>query len=450
VSSYAPPPSEKEQQVAFAPIFIVGVPRSGTTLLRVLLDSHSQILALPETPWLLGTYGGDASLRGLLNGLWEGRYGLVRNVAGMEREHVRQAGLDFLDSLFRPVLVRRGKKIVAFKTPADIRHLDFVTEFLPDARYIHITRDGRDVAMSQLAKKGSFFHDLREYRRLSYANVFRRWVDWEQKVRTTLYRGGLKVIHLRYEDLIANPERELRRVMDFLGLPFERTMLDYASQDHDYPAWEAGSTDVAGHSAISAASVAKWRGAKMSVEMLHTLLRYDSFLIELGYPSSQLKPGWGARMAVAGFPLVKPLLDGVSRFYRGWMLPALRDPNRILACVALLALAAPFLLLGGLFEQWGLSPDTYQPLFSFGASLYFLMTAAPALNRRSGAGLAPILLRLDVGLLAYIAFLGWAQESMSGGGVWLKDFLLNATAVIAALIVSKLLLSKTQSRTRPA
>ncbi len=454
MSSYESGSSEKGRDVAFAPIFIVGVPRSGTTLLRVLLDSHSQILALPETPWLLGTYGGDASLRGLINGLREGRYGIVRNVAGMAPEDVHQAGQDFLDSLFRPVLVRRGKKIVAFKTPADIRHLDFVTGFLPDARYIHITRDGRDVAMSQLAKKGSFFHDLREYRRLSYANVFRRWVEWEQRVRATLYRGGLKVIHLRYEDLIADPERELRQIVDFLGLPFERSMLNYASQDHDYPAWEAGSTDVAGHGGISAASVAKWRGARMSVEMLHTLLRYDSFLVELGYPSSQLKPGWAARMAVAGFPLVKPALDGSSRFYRAWLLPALRDSNRILACLVLLALAVPFLLLGPRFQQWsqqwGMSPGAYQPVLSFAASLYFLMTAAPVLLRRFGGSPVPLLVRLGAGLLVYIALLEWTGTLLSGQNLSLKDFLLNATAVAGALIVSKFLLSKTQRRAHAA
>jgi hypothetical protein len=436
--------------VASAPIFIVGVPRSGTTLLRVLLDSHSQILALPETPWLLGTYGDDASLRGLLNGLSEGRYGIVRNVAGMEREDVRQAGLNFLEKLFRPMLARRGKSVVAFKTPADIRHLDFVTEFLPDARYIHITRDGRDVAMSQLAKKGRFFHDLREYRRLSYANVFRRWVEWEQKVRATLYRGGLKVVHLRYEDLIADPERELRRIMDFLGLPFEHAMLDYAAQDHDYPAWEAGSTDVAGHGGISAQSVAKWRGAKMSIEMLHTLLRYDPFLVELGYPSSGLKPNWSARMAVAGFPLVKPVLDAVSRFYRLWLLPALRDGNRILACLALLALAIQFLLPGRIFETWNLAADRYQPLLCFAASLYVLMTAAPALIRRFGAGLVPVLLRAGAGLLAFIALLECGQALVPGRDASLKDFLLNATGVILALIVSKFLLSKTQHWARPA
>ena len=432
----------------FAPIFIVGVPRSGTTLLRVLLDSHSRILALPETPWLLGSYGGDASLRGLLTGLSEGSYGLVRNVAGISQEDVRQAGTGFLEGLFQPVLEARGKSVVAFKTPADIRNLDFLTELLPGARYIHITRDGRDVAMSQLAKKGSFFHDLKEYRRLSYANVFRRWVEWEQKVRGTLYRGGLNVVHVRYEDLVADPEGQLKRIMDFLGLPFERSMLDYASQDHDYPAWEAGSTDVAGHGGIQAASIGKWRGRKMSVEMLHTLLRYDPYLVELGYPSSQLTPGWSARAAVACYPLIKPFMDAGSHLYRVWLRPVLRDTNRIIACLLLLLLALQFLLPSALLGSFGLAADNYQPLLCFAASLYFMLTAVPAMARRFGGGLSPILLRIAVTVLAYLAILECGQMLAPGRHAALKDFLFNASGVVAALIIAKLLLSRMQGWAR--
>ncbi len=185
--------------VAFAPIFIIGVPRSGTTLLRVLLDSHSQILALPETPWVLGAYGGRISLRELVLELSDGAFGVARNVAGVEADHVRAAGAAFLEQLVAPALAARGKAAVVFKTPSDIPHLEFLTGLLPQARYIHITRDGRDVALSQLAKKGSFFHDLRGYRRLSHANVFRRWMEWEQRIRAVLYRGDLRVVHLNYE-----------------------------------------------------------------------------------------------------------------------------------------------------------------------------------------------------------------------------------------------------------
>lgn len=295
--------------MAFVPVFIMGVPRSGTTLLRVMLDSHSQIAAPPETPWLSGAYGPESSLRALLQDLMEGPYGAVRNVSGVEPDHVLAAGRRFLEELFAPYLKDKNKHVLVFKTPQDIRHVGFLMKFMPDARFIHITRDGRDVCMSQMAKKGSFFRDLKEFGRLSYANTFRRWVEWEQRVRDALYRQGVHVARIRYEDLTADPRTELQKLTDFLGVPFEAKMLDYASSEHDLPAWEAGSTDVAARKGVSAASIGKWRRAKMTTEMMYTLTKYDAFLVGLGYPSSDISPGILDRILLAAFPFVKAPAD---------------------------------------------------------------------------------------------------------------------------------------------
>jgi LPS sulfotransferase NodH len=307
--------------LAFTPIFIVGVPRSGTTLLRVLLDSHSQIAALSETPWLLGAYGAEPSLREVLQGLMEGPYGVVRNVSGVQSQDVLAAGRCLIAEMFEPLLKKRNKQMLAFKTPDDIRHLDFLLSFMPHAYYIHITRDGRDVSMSLLAKKGTFFKDLKEYRRVSYGNVFRRWVEWEQRARKLLSQDGIRVIHLRYEDLIADPHRELRRITDFLGVPFELQMLDYAAKDHDYPKWEAGSTDVAGMGGLSPAPVGRWRQARMTPEILHTLMKYDDALADLGYERSRLAPGYLDRALASAVPLIQPILEAASRLRRLWLRP---------------------------------------------------------------------------------------------------------------------------------
>lgn len=298
--------------MSFSPIFIVGVPRSGTTLLRVLLDSHSRILALPETPWVSGAYGGPLSLRQLLLDLADGPYGAAKNVAGIDREAILEAGRVFLEKLFEPALAAREKTMVAFKTPSDIPHLEFLTDLLPGARYIHITRDGRDVALSQLAKKGSFFLELRGYRSLSYANVFRRWVEWEQKAVSALSRPGLKVCHLRYEDLIADTERQLRRLTDFLEIPFESRMLDYADHAHDYPKWEAGSTDVVQRRSVSDGSVGKWQKQTKTLEILHTLRRYDPYLVGMGYPSSNISLGPVQAALVTAYGLVRPVLEHLT------------------------------------------------------------------------------------------------------------------------------------------
>jgi protein-tyrosine sulfotransferase len=431
----------------FSPIFIVGVPRSGTTLLRVLLDSHSAILALPETPWISGAYGGPLSLRQLLLDLAEGPYGVARNVAGIGPEHVLRAGASFLEQLFEPALKARDKSVLAFKTPSDIPHLEFLTALLPDARYIHITRDGRDVALSQLSKKGSFFLDLRGYRSLSYANVFQRWVEWEQKARSVLYRGGLHVFHLRYEDLIADPAGEMNRVMVFLGLNFEQRMLDYAAQSHDYPKWEAGSTDVAQRQSVSNRSVGKWRKEKRSIEVIHTLARHDEFLVSLGYPSSELGSGLGQRLAVTGYAVVRPVRETLSLIARR-VRPLVRNRSRAFACLCLLLLAILLLAPVQFLNRIGMTSDVLGPLLCFGATFSFTAAFMPALQRYGGA--ASGFFRAGMLMLAYVTGLEVVQLLTPDRHPALKPFLFCLSAILVALIAVMPLVLRMRQRARTA
>ncbi|HJT43770.1 MAG TPA: sulfotransferase [Rhizomicrobium sp.] len=417
----------------FSPIFIVGVPRSGTTLLRVLLDSHSQILGLPETPWVCGAYGGSLSLRQLLVDLMDGPYGIVRNIAGIERADVLSAGAGFLEALFAPALRARGKKEIAFKTPSDIPHLEFLTALLPQARYIHITRDGRDVALSQLSKKGSFFLELRGYRRFSYANVLQRWVDWEQKAHAVLSRQGLRVFHLRYEDLIADPEGQMRRVLAFLNLPFEPAMLDYAAQSHDYPKWEAGSTDVAQRGNVSDRSVGKWRTGKKSVEMLHALMRHDQALVRLGYPPSELNCGLGQRLLIAAYGFIQPgqeILSLVALRAR----PVFRGPIRFFACLCLFLLALVLLVPFGILDS-GMGA-LLGPALSFGAVFSFVAGFLPALQRAAGCGPSAALFRAGSLMLGYLVLLQAGQLLIAGRPPEWNRFLLEVIAVFAALLAA--------------
>jgi VanZ family protein len=431
--------------MTFSPIFIIGVPRSGTTLLRVLLDSHSRILALPETPWLSGAYGEQVSLRHLVQDVADGPYGAARNVAGVERGHAFAAGAAFLEYLFKPALEARGKSVVAFKTPSDIPYLDFLVDLLPDAFYIHITRDGRDVAMSQLAKKGSFFLDLRGYRGLSYANVFRRWVEWETRARDILRRPGLNVLHMRYEDLIAQPEREMRRLLASIGLPFEPAMLDYAQKEHDYPVWEAGSTDVARQGGLSASSIGKWRGQAPSAEMLHTLMRYDSFLVDLGYPTSGLRPGPVQRLRMAGYAIVQPAIEALYPLQRR-LRPVVRSPARVVACLCLLLLVLQFLAPAQMVGVW--PTDTQSRLITFIAA-FGTGAFIPALQRRSGGQLPLVMLRVWLAMTIFLGLLEIGQMAAPGRHATPQDFLLNAAAALLGLLAAMPVLMRTQ-RTRPA
>jgi hypothetical protein len=296
----------------FRPIIIVGVPRSGTTLLRVLLGAHSLVLGLPETPWLLGAYGDGASLRAFLTVLADAPTGYVANVKGAQAADVFEAGRAFVEALVRPALARRGKERVVLKTPDDIRFLEFLAALFPDACYVHICRDGRDVALSYVAKKGRWFprHDGRGG--VDFFTMLRRWHAWESKARRILAGGGVSSLCLRYEDLVTRPEAEVRRLCDFLGLPFEPAMLRFAEADLDYPSWEAGSSDVRASKSISADSVGRWRQAPRTPAFVYALTRHDRYLTDLGFEPSRLAFTAPQRLAGALYPWLAPLASFID------------------------------------------------------------------------------------------------------------------------------------------
>jgi hypothetical protein len=291
----------------FRPIFVLGVPRSGTTLLRVILGAHPLVLGLPETPWLLGSYGEGASLRGLLTLLAEDRTGIVQNVAGVQKADVYGAGRAFLEAMFAPILARRGKKLIAFKTPDDIKFLEFLVALFPDASYVHICRDGRDVALSYVAKKGSWFARFGEHGGVDFFTMFRRWHDWESKTREILSAGRVSSLSLRYEDLVARPEAEIRRISGFLGIDYDPAMLRIEAANADLPAWEAGSSDVRARRAIGPDSVGRWRQARRTPALVYALTRHGRFLAELGYDPEAPDFTILQRLGGALYPVLAPV-----------------------------------------------------------------------------------------------------------------------------------------------
>jgi hypothetical protein len=204
--------------------FVVGVARSGTTLLRFMLDAHSQLAIPPETGFI-PTVGHLAPLD---------REGFLETVIGFEswpdfhldaallRERVR--GLvhfsvgEGLRAFYRLYAERLGKPGWGDKTPSYGLLATAIEALLPEARFIHIIRDGRDVALS--------------VRPLWFApgptveDEARHWA--EHVGQTRLECGRCRhAIEVRYEDLVTAPEPALRRLCAFLDLPFEPGMLSW-------------------------------------------------------------------------------------------------------------------------------------------------------------------------------------------------------------------------------
>lgn len=252
--------NDHDQKQASPPVIILGVPRSGTTLLRTILDAHPNIACGPETPWLAEHQ--PATLLGLVRAMCEGEQGYCESF-GQPAEVVHRAARGFLDEVLLTYARSRGKGRWAEKTPNTALHLDALHAIVPDAKYVWITRDPLDVAQStaQTARQRGAVSPVYESRlRLAprattapteLAAVL-RWVHWNRRIEEFL--GDKDHLHLTYERLVCAPGEEVRRLCAFLEEPCDaavrEAMLAYDTSRHDLPKWEWGSADVAQHGKV--------------------------------------------------------------------------------------------------------------------------------------------------------------------------------------------------------
>jgi hypothetical protein len=218
--------------------FIVGVPRSGTTLLRAMLAAHPD-LTIPEEADFRVSMSEDPRR-------YEGRDGLdvERFVAdllahpqfhwwGLPEDEVRAAlsrddprtFSDGMRALFHHCALKEGKPRHGDKTPRALLFMPHLAQLFPEARFIHIIRDGRDVALSHVHTKG-FIRSVGEV-----ALTWKEWIERGRKggevVGPGLYR------EVRYERLIEDPEEILRSLCLDIELAFHQDMLRYFERPLD-------------------------------------------------------------------------------------------------------------------------------------------------------------------------------------------------------------------------
>lgn len=187
-----------------APTFVLCTLRSGSTLLRVLLDSHSQIHA----PHELHLRAIDVRLT-------------TKWAAGaMQEIGLDESRLEYLlwDRLLQRELSRSGKRLIVEKTPNSVFIADRLRECWPDARFLFLLRHPAAVARSR--------QNLRPEAQDTTETILRYGEALERARRA---HPGLTV---RYEELTADPEGQTRRICAFLGVPWEARMLEYGRFDH--------------------------------------------------------------------------------------------------------------------------------------------------------------------------------------------------------------------------
>jgi Sulfotransferase family len=215
------------------PLIVLGVGRSGTTLLRVMLDRSSEI-AIPYesffvTP-LAHRHGRRPKIDDFLDDL--GRFYQLYEW-GISPDDVRpklRPGMtigEAIAAVFEVYAEHEGKPRWGDKTPLYMQHLPVLERLFPDALWVHLVRDGRDAALSFLSLPEGFSGKTWALPRTA-PQFAARWRTEILAARQLGTHVGDRYLELRYEDLVTEPERELRRVCEHASLRWEPAMLDYA------------------------------------------------------------------------------------------------------------------------------------------------------------------------------------------------------------------------------
>ncbi|HEV2496028.1 MAG TPA: sulfotransferase [Terriglobia bacterium] len=237
-------------------VFIVGCPRSGTTLLRRILDAHPQIAVTKETQWF------DESWLALW---FEQRRGLTPDgnvtpeLVAFMLEHPkfsrlkmpRQQFLDlagngasvhfsaFVTRIFDHYGQIKGKARVGNKDPVYVRKLSLLHSLWPEARFVHLIRDGRDVSLSVIHWPDKGPISKRTYATSNDDPVSTAALWWECNVRCGREErsrlGPQLYYEMRYESLVTHPASECERLCDFLGLPFDEAMVRFYESGRKAP-----------------------------------------------------------------------------------------------------------------------------------------------------------------------------------------------------------------------
>lgn len=222
--------------------FVVGVGRSGTTLLRMMLDAHSTLAIPAEThfgPAVSAFHSGGvgAAVEAMVTDVLWPDYGVPAE------DFVRRIGsrcpetfADVARTFYELYAERREKSRWGDKTPEYIVAMTAIQELLPEARFIHVIRDGRDVALS-MAPLWFGADDA--------AGVARTWASSIRAARAQAPNLDFYT-EVRYEDLIRDPAVVLRRLCDFVELEWEPSMLDYHRGAADRLATESPAVHVEG------------------------------------------------------------------------------------------------------------------------------------------------------------------------------------------------------------
>ena len=252
------PPSSTSR----TPIFLVGFPRSGTTLAEQIIGCHSHIQGTDEAPLLPNTIGAMTQLTGK-------PYDPAR-LTELSDEQIRRLRTFYwaqADQLVEPSPTDAG--MLLDKLPLNMVHLPFIRRVFPDAKIIVALRDPRDCCLSTLMQRFKpdeamvHFHHLASSANI-YSQVMRIWLH-------ARHWPGLQHFTLRYESLVTEPESLLRALCQFLELDWEPALLNHQRSAHGKRISTPSHQDVA--TPIFTRAVRRWEGYQSEMAPILPILQ---------------------------------------------------------------------------------------------------------------------------------------------------------------------------------
>jgi hypothetical protein len=280
--------------------WVVGVGRSGTTLLRMMLDAHPDLAIPAETHFVPAVIeaakrgAGPDQLAALITDArtWDD-FGLDAALLGRRIAALGTADAAAVLRCFYELYAERQQKTRwGDKTPIYVKEMRTIGAVLGEARFIHLIRDGRDVALSRRRRGMGAGKPI--------ADTAQRWRGRIERARSQAKRLRGRYVELRFEDLVADPEPALRRICELIELEYDPAMLGYhrragerlAEMDTDLPPSDgrqqrSGAERLASHALATGPPRAErteaWRTEMSDADRREFEAVAGGLLAELGY-----------------------------------------------------------------------------------------------------------------------------------------------------------------------
>ncbi len=217
------------------PIFIIGVGRSGTTLIQSMLNTHSMITFPPETHFVRNHLANQKEHQILSKGKYEEFLNILTNDGDLAKIDLDIKKIfnketkkitELYYSVLKTYLEKQNKQFIGEKDPKNLEYLKIIKSTFPDAKILHIIRDPRDVILSRVKA------DWTKYKSKRYHSlIYRLQYDKAIKDGKTIFDENY--FSFQYEKLITDPESMLRKICKFLEVEYESGMLSFYKQSSD-------------------------------------------------------------------------------------------------------------------------------------------------------------------------------------------------------------------------